>query len=284
MEANPLTDNTMSESHEEEAAIQERIEKIGSTFESQDYETAVGDFTAAVNEWTRQGRTDTAVELAEKVSVYRDKVPEELRGSFDIKLGQATFYAGNAENGLLQEAESYYQRVADTKLPELPEDVEKMSEEEKRPFSENFHAHDMLANAAFAGGNFSKAGLLFLEANTERGNFEEPGPRACALYGEAASAFAQGDTETCMAKIGEAQDQLVGIEADETLLVPAIENLKYAAGRVEKLTDEERSNIMPRIVEKIIERGGANGGVKRTNFREVFDIAMLEVQEGDNLE
>ena len=156
-----------------------------------------------------------------------------------------------------------------------------MSDDEKRPFAENFHAHDQRANAAFAKGDFGSAAGLYRQANEARGAFEENATRACALYGEAASALMLGEIETYMSKMAQAREKFADItkDDDESELETAMDNLTYAADQLEGLTDDQRDLVIAKMTESVVQRGGANGGVKHTNFRDIADMAMVEVRE-----
>lgn len=276
----------MTTSPEREAEIQERSEAVLNAFESQDFPTAVAQFAEAVHTWTREGNAEAATDLADRVEVYRDKLPEDLVNRFDVKLGEAHLYSGTAENGSLQRAEEAYQRVADVALPERPLADAELTEEERRHFSEHFHALDRLGDVAFSNGEFAAAAQRYAEANDARGPaeglFAEPGPRACATYGEAASAFVQGDVETCQEKIDDALQALAGKEAEEQALVESIQSLEVAAGTLEQLESNERERVLENIQEKIVARGGASGGVKRMNFRELTEVSVVEVRDGQN--
>ncbi len=282
----------MANTPEQEAEIQERSEAVFSAFERQDFAEAVTQFTESVHDWTRHGNAEAAAELAERVEVYRDKLPEELVNRFDVKLGEALFRTGTAENGSLERAQEAYQRVADAEVPELPKEGVELTEEEERQYSEKFHALDRLADVALANGQFAEAEQRYAEANDTRGpedgRFAQPGPRACALYGEAAAIFAQGDTddrqgtEACEAKIEEALRILQGKEGEETELLTNIHNLEIAAGTLDQLDTNEREQVIKRVQESIVASGGASGGVKHMNFREIVEVAVVEVREGQS--
>lgn len=273
----------MSHPSERDSEIQERSEKILSTFESQDFSSAVEQFNAAVYEWTHQGNAEAAAQLADEVEVYRDKLPDDLVNRFDIKLGEAYYYIGTEENGSLERATEAYQRVVDVKLPEQPAADAELTEEEMRPFSEHFHALDRLGDIAFAAGKFAEAAQRYAEANDARGPadgvFPELQTRACATYGEAASAYAQGDTETCQTKVDEALQYLQGKEADEPALLVSIHDLEVAVGTLDQLEDNQREKVIGFIQAAIVETGGANGGVKHINFRELAEVAVVEARE-----
>lgn len=273
----------MPERYEEEASILDRTEKIGMAFESQDYAAGVQLYTEAISEWARQGQAEAAVQLVEQMAVYRAKLPEELTNRFDVKTGEAFLYAGTSDNEYLKEAEAAYERVADGDLPEIPTDLSTLSEEERRLFSEHFHALDRLGDVAFAGGRFADAAECYAEAidarGPEDGPFAEFGPRACAMYGEAAAAFALGDVDTCSTKLAAAREKLEDAEGDETTLETSIQNLELAINRLQSIEDSERTTVVEKIQEMLVKNGGANGGVKRTNFNEIAELADIEVRE-----
>ena len=252
-------------------------------FESQDYAAGVQLYTEAISEWARQGQTEFAVQLAEHMAVYREKLPEDLVNRFDVKTGEALLFAGTSDNEYLKEAEAAYERVTDGDLPEIPTDLSTLTEEERRIFSEHFHALHRLGDVAFADGRFADAGECYAEANSARGPedgpFAEPGPRACTTYGEAAAAFAQGELDDCSSKIAAALENLEDAEGDESILETSIGKLKAAVEKLQGVDDEERKFIVEKIQENIIKNGGAFGGVKRTDFIEITDLAVQEVQE-----
>jgi hypothetical protein len=273
----------MVESPEEEAQIQERIDKIGNAFESQDYSVAVADFTDAISEWSHQGRADAAVQLAEHVAVYRDKLPEELVGRFDVKLGEGYYLGGNADNDLLEKSEEAYQRVADAKIPDLPKDPERVNAEERRRFSEHFHAGDRLADVAFASGRIAEAKQRYAEAYDARGTFKdtaaEKGPMACAKYGEAAMALILDEPDGYEGAIAVALEDVREAVKPEPELETSMQNLQEAAKKLADCDDNEREKVLAKVHEALVQAGGAKGGVKHANFLELVEVALVEVGE-----
>lgn len=266
---------------------QQRTEQIGNAFEQQEYERAVKDCAEAISKWSREGRQDAALELAQKVEIYRAQIAEaqpELLNAFDTKLAEAYLYAGDSENDNLAGAEERYQRVLETKLTDVPEEGE-LPEAERQKYSETFHAQDRLGDVAFVSGQYQEAGDRYADAIERRAEFaddpNEQGPLACATYGCAASAFMTGDIENAQRLSKEAMDQLEGIEDREVLLRDNIQSLQEAISGYTALDANQRERVLEKLDEAVRQRGGSGGGVKRFTFAELFLEAEKEARENE---
>lgn len=272
-----------------DADPQQRIEQIRNAFEQQEYERGVQEFTEAVRQLSRsEGRQDAALELAQEIEAYRSQVQDshpELVNTLDTKIAEAYLYAGESGNDNLASAEERYTRVAATELVEVPEDGSPIPEAERAKYSEVFHALDRLGDVAFAAGQYEDAGKHYANAIKKRAPFDdepnEQGPLACATYGAAASAFMQGRPSECLERTAVAKDLLTGIEGEDELLTN-ITNLEAAAEALDELDEEARAQRLTAMNEILIRRGGSGGGVKHTNFREIFDAAAVEGEEATN--
>lgn len=270
---------------------QQRMGEIRDAFESQNnYEGAINQFDEAISKWTREGQQDAALELAQKVELYRSQVEEsqpELLNHFDTKLAEVYFYAGGRENKNLEDAEERYQRVAATKLAELHGDEFALTEAERKQYSEVFHALDRLADVAFADGRYLEAGDRYAEAIDKRAEFaddpNEQGPLGCAIFGAAASAFMEGNVEDAQRLTEEALQQLENREADEELLHTNIQALSTAIDQYQKLNADQQKLVMSKLEDEILERGGSGGGVKHFNFESMYDEAIVEANINEDV-
>lgn len=266
---------------------QQRTEQIGNAFEQQEYERAVEDCAEAISKWSREGRQDAALELAQKIEIYRAQIAEaqpELLNAFDTKLAEAYLYAGDSENDNLTGAEERYQRVLETKLTDVPEEGE-LTAVERQKYSEVFHALDRLSDVAFVGGRYQEAGDRYSDAIERRAEFaddpSEQGSLACATYGKAASAFMSGDIENAERLTQEALDGLEGIEVNEELLHSNVLSLQEAIHGYSQLDAEQRERVLEKLDESVRQAGGSGGGVKRINFFELFVEAEKEAEENE---
>jgi hypothetical protein len=288
MEANPLTEITMAEGHEynPDADPQQRMEQIGSAFESQDYALVVPECNELMRRWAREGQQDDALELAQKVEKYRvqieDAQPELLNG-FDASIAEAYLYAGDSENENLTGAAERYQRVADTELVDVPVDGTQLPAAERTKYCEVFNAMDRLGDEAFLGGRYKEAGNNFADALLRRAEFmddpNEQGPIACANYGAAASAFMDGELEKARGFITEALQRLEGLEASEDTLYTHVQTLEVAIDQFEGLDTDQRQQVLDNLDNAIRQQGGSNGGVKHFNFGEMYTEAVKEISE-----
>lgn len=273
-----------------DADPQQRMGEIGDAFESQNYERALGEFTTAMRQWSREGRQDAALELAQNVEAYRTQVEDahpELLNSFDTALAEAYLYAGDSENKNLAGAEERYQRVADTELIDVPKDGAALPEAERKKYSEVFHALDRLGDVAFVDGRYQEAGERYQEAIEKRTEFaddpNEQGPLGCAIYGSAASAFMEGNMEDAESLTKEALQQLEGKEADEKLLIANIQALSTAIDQYQGLDASQQERVLEKLNEAILQRGGSGGGVKRFDFNSMYNEAATEASINEDI-
>lgn len=267
---------------------QQRTEQIGNAFEQQEYERAVKEFTVTSRKWSREGRQDAALDLTQRVEVYRAQIEEaqpEQVNAFDAGMADSRFYSGDSDNDNLENAEELYQRIKATKLAELHGDEYALTEAERTQYSEVFNAADRLADIAFVDGRYLEAGDRYAEAIELRAQFlddpNEQGPLACATYGNAASAFMTGDIENAQRLCKEAMEQLEGIEDKETILRDNIQFLQEAASGYAALDGSQRERVLEKLDEAIRQSGGSGGGVKRINFSELFLEAEKEARENE---
>jgi len=262
---------------------QQRTVEIQNIFESQEFERGLQEFTAEMKKWSREEeRQDAALELAKKVGPYREKFKEQqpnLLNRLDTMIAEAYLYAGDSENENLSEAEKRYEQVTETKLAELPRDRSTLPEAERTKYSEVFHALDRLGDVAFVGGRYQEAGERYADAIEERAEFaddpKEQGPLACAKFGQAASAFMQGDTSSCESYLAEAAEQLSNVEGEEELQ-KHVQRLADANKLFAELDESKRAGMLEKLDDIIQQKGGSEGGAKHINFEKTFAEAVGE--------
>ena len=262
-----------------EEKLQARLMEIEKAFETAP-EQGVDKLSEVINELTHSENSDPelAAQIAETIAGKEYEVPPELQNRFETKIGEALLYGGNIENERFEKSTEYYDGVRQRAAKKIPENINDIPENERPPeLSEHFHATDRLADLAFLSGSYEDAASAYHATVESRGKFKEQeqeiGPVACAKYGEAASAFMQGDTQTCLDLIAEAKGMLAEIEDSEPTLYPNIEKLEVAAEAFDELAETEKTNRLEAIKETLKNLGGKQGGVKRVNFQELFDEA-----------
>ncbi|MFA6588462.1 MAG: hypothetical protein WCT08_05335 [Patescibacteria group bacterium] len=262
-----------------EVKLQAHLMEVESAFEASS-ETGVNKFIDIINELTHGENSDPelAAQIAEKIADKEYAVPEELQNQFKAKIGEGLLYGGNIDNERFERSAEFYDSVRKRTAEKLPQNINDIPEDE-RPveLGENFHSIDRLADLAFLSGNFEDAKNAYQHAFEARGKFKEieKGPSACAKYGEAASAFMQGEIQTCLELIADAKNLLSGLEDNESILYPNIEKLEAAAMAFDGLDETEKPTRLEAIKESLGRNGGKQGGVKRINFEELYDEAGL---------
>jgi hypothetical protein len=236
---------------------------------------ATKSITQAVRELTREGKTEEAIRLVEMLAGVREKLPADLQPHFDNAVGEANLYASDFDK-----AETSFSDVASNKLPELPPDEKQISPEQMDAYSRTIHAQGRLGDTAFLRGEFALAGERFgAQVETqEKYSLEPAGPRACAQYGQAASAFMAGELETCKELLATAKTTLEDATSNESALLINIENLEAATETMSEFSEVNREARLEAMKATLMQRGGGQGGVKRINFRELYDEATAELE------
>jgi hypothetical protein len=282
MKANPLTKNRMAveQLERDPREIENVLMPIQEAFR-ESVEAGVAAAKAQLRELTRGEDTDPelAAVIAEKLDITQYDIPEELQNEWETTLGEAFMYGGREGSDFLSKAADKYSRVAARAREHLPEDIEALPDDEKpRELSDFFHALDRQADVTFLSGEFEDAVSTFQLAVESRGKFasQEPGPVACAIYGEAASLFMQGKVNEALGRIEEARNPLKAAKGEQ-LLTDNINFLETAALALDNLEDtSEREARLSAMKTLLKQTGGSGGGVKRINFNKLFDDAERE--------
>ncbi len=234
---------------------------------------AVDGLKGMVHELTRSGNTEEAVQLVEMVEPRMKKLSPELQAHFNNIAGEAHFYASDFEN-----AETAFGATAKADLQKFPESEKKITPELKDAWSRTIHAQGRLGDVTFLSGRYAAAADRFKEqiATQELSPIEPVGTRACALYGLAASEYMKGEIAHCLESLAAAKTLLEGAPGDESVLMGNIENLEDAAEAMDEVDEEKQEALRGAIHEMLQRRGGSGGGVKRIDFRELFDAAVVE--------
>lgn len=236
---------------------------------------AIQNIKQAVREMTRDGKTEGAVQLVESLAGVREKLPADLQQHFDNAVGEAYLYASDFD-----QAETAFGNVAGSNLPELPGDETEISPEQKDTYSRTIHAQGRLGDTAFLRGEYALADERYgaQVAMQEKYSLEPAGPRACAIYGQASCAFMEGNLQTCLELLANAKNTLEEAVGDESALLNSIENLEAATEAMDEVPEADREARTEAMKAILMQRGGGQGGVKRINFRELFDGATAEVE------
>lgn len=241
-----------------------------------------------LRELTREedgGDTDPelAAIVAEKLDLTPLDIPTELQNEWEKTLGEAFMYGGKEGNSFLKKAGEKYVQVATRARERLPEDIETIPDDEKpSELSEFFHARDRQGDVTFLSGDFEAAVSAYQLAVESRGKFasQEPGPVACATYGEGAALFMQGKVNEALECIEQARN-LLKEKKDETTLIGNIDNLETAAMALDELDPSVRDERLAAMKALLKQNGGKDGGVKRIDFNKLFADAE---REAENLE
>ena len=182
-----------------EVKLQAHLMEVESAFEASP-ETGADKFIEIINELTHGENSDPelAAQIAEKIADKDYQVPPELLNRFETKLGEGLLYGGNSENERFERSAEFYDSVRKRTAEKLPKNVNEIPEDERpAELAENFHSIDRLADLSFLSGNYQDAESAYKHAFEVRGKFQkiDKGPSACAKYGQAASAFMQGETK-----------------------------------------------------------------------------------------
>jgi hypothetical protein len=254
----------------------QKINIEGLISEGQEKE-AVQSLTETVRELTREGKTEEAIQLVEMLADVREKLPADQQQHFDNAVGEAYLYVSDFD-----QAETAFGNVAGSNLPELPGDETEISPEQKDTYSRTIHAQSRFGDTAFLRGDYTTAAERFaaLVATQEKFPLEPAGPRACAQYGQAAAAFMAGELETCKEFLATAKSTLEDAIGDESTLQSSIENLEAATEVLGEFSETNREARVEAMQAVLMQRGGSQGGVKRINFQELYDIATAEIELG----
>lgn len=241
-----------------------------------------------LRELTREedgGDTDPelAAIVAEKLDLTPLDIPQELQNEWEKTLGEAFMYGGKEGNTFLKKAGEKYSQVASRARERLPEDIEEIPDDEKpSELSEFFHANDRQFDIAILRGDFEAAVSAAQLAIEARGKFasQEAGPVACATYGEGAALFMQGKVNEALECIEQARNLLKETNGED-VLTGSISNLETAALALDELDPAVRDERLAAMKAHLKQNGGRDGGVKRIDFKQLFDDAE---REAENLE
>lgn len=150
-----------------------------------------------------------------------------------------------------------------------------------RANSEFFHANDRQFDIAILRGDFEAAVSAAQLAIEARGKFasQEAGV-ACATYGEGAALFMQGKVNEALECIEQARNLLKETNGED-VLTGSISNLETAALALDELDPAVRDERLAAMKAHLKQNGGRDGGVKRIDFKQLFDDAE---REAENLE
>jgi len=285
MEANPLTTLHMAIDREERdpREIENVLMPIQEAFR-ESTETGVAVAKKQLRELTRGKDTDPelAAFVAGKLNLASYDIPQELQGEWETTLGEAFMYGGKEGNDFLDNAADKYSELATHARERLPEDIDTIPDDEKpRELSDFFHARDRQGDVTFLSGDFEAAVSAYQLAVESRGKFasQEPGPVACAIYGEGAALFMQGKVNEALECIEQARN-LLKEKKDEDVLTGNINNLETAAMALDELDPAVREERLASMKAILKQNGGSGGGVKRIDFNKLF----TEAEEAENIE
>lgn len=226
---------------------------------------------------------ELAAFMAEQLDLAAYGVPKNLQGAWDKVLGETYLYGGKEGNDFLDKAAEKYSQLATRSRGQLPEDLESIPDGEKPDgLSDFFHARDRQGDATFLSGDFEAAVSAYQLAVESRGKFasQEPGPVACAIYGEGAALFMQGKVNEALECIEQARN-LLKEKRDEETLSGNIGNLETAAMALDELDPTVRDERLAAMKALLKQNGGKDGGVKRIDFQQLFDDAEREAENLD---
>jgi tetratricopeptide (TPR) repeat protein len=253
-----------------------RIADILLKFENGDSTTAIDALRVQVNE-LKSDSPEKAVKLAKAIEERAISLPDGPRAHVYNILGEAHLYASD-----YNKAKDAFQETAKTDLPKLPEKEKDITPEQRDAYSRTIHAQGRLADAAFHSGDYESASNQFeAQINTQESFPPEPvGPRACALYGKAASEFMkeEGDIANVLDILSTAKTLLQGVQGEDTLS-DNINNLIAAAEAMNEVDREDQQNRRQHMHEAIKNQDGGKKGVKHINFAELHDTAVSEVEK-----
>jgi enamine deaminase RidA (YjgF/YER057c/UK114 family) len=238
-------------------------------------DSAVEVLRGYVSRWTKEGRPEDAAKLVEELQDLREILPPDLQQHFDNAAGEAYLYTSDFE-----QAEIAFSAVAKNKLPELPDDEKQISPEQKDAYSRTIHAQGRLADTAFLSGEYSITAEHYATQvlMQEKYSLEPAGSRACAQYGQAACALMEGDLQNCLELLAMAKSSMEEAVSDESVLLASIENLEATAEGMDEAPEDDREARIKAMKAVLMQRGGGKGGVKRINFRELYDEANAELE------